>query len=150
MEVPGPGIEPVPQQWHRLPQWQCLTLNLLHHKGIPEDSFSLFHVMKGHFSFLSPRTCQILGLLNKKATSVFYPVSWLGTLIEGNRQVELRFQYHHPLKYWFRQQLLPLFTVFPQIHGVPIHGSKNEHFLIIHSFICSFSEHNINVYLTPW
>ena len=32
VEVPRPGIEPVPQQQLELQQWQYLILNLLHHK----------------------------------------------------------------------------------------------------------------------
>ena len=34
-EVSGPGIEPAPQQRPELLQWQCQSLNLLHHKGTP-------------------------------------------------------------------------------------------------------------------
>ena len=33
MEVPGPGIEPVPQRQPKPLQWQPQILNPLHHKG---------------------------------------------------------------------------------------------------------------------
>ena len=46
MEVPGPGIEPKPQQWPKALQWQCQILNPLHHKRTP----CLFGVL-GFFFF---------------------------------------------------------------------------------------------------
>ena len=42
MEILGPGIEPVPQQWLKLLQWQCQIFNLLCHRGTPRQlSFAL-------------------------------------------------------------------------------------------------------------
>ena len=35
VEIPRPGIKPALQQWPKPLQWQCQTLNLLHHKGTP-------------------------------------------------------------------------------------------------------------------
>ena len=35
VEVPGPGIEPTPQQQPKLQQWQCWIPNLLSYKGAP-------------------------------------------------------------------------------------------------------------------
>ena len=35
VEVPRPGVKPVPQQWLGLLQWQRQILNPLHHKGTP-------------------------------------------------------------------------------------------------------------------
>ena len=35
-EGPGPGIEPKPQQWPKLLQWQHQILNWLCHKGTPK------------------------------------------------------------------------------------------------------------------
>ena len=45
VEVPGPGIKPMSQQWPELLQWQHLYLNLLHHKGTPASTYFyiLFH-----------------------------------------------------------------------------------------------------------
>ena len=33
--VSGPGIEPMPQQWPKMLQWQCWILNQLCHQGTP-------------------------------------------------------------------------------------------------------------------
>ena len=38
-KVPGPGMEPAPQQWLEPLQWQHQLFNLLHHKGTPEATF---------------------------------------------------------------------------------------------------------------
>ena len=35
VEVPGPGIESVLQQWSEPQQWQCQILNLMSHQGTP-------------------------------------------------------------------------------------------------------------------
>ena len=35
VEIPGPRIKSVPQQWSEPLQWQCQVLNLLCHKGTP-------------------------------------------------------------------------------------------------------------------
>ena len=45
MEVPGPGIKPMPQQQPKLLQWQHWILNLLHHK----QTLDMIHF----FSFLA-------------------------------------------------------------------------------------------------
>ena len=43
VEVPGPGIEPAPQQWLEPLRWQCLFLNLLPTRILCQPSFlSLF------------------------------------------------------------------------------------------------------------
>ena len=39
MEVPGPGIEPMPQQQLKSQKWECPILNLLSHQGTPFHSF---------------------------------------------------------------------------------------------------------------
>ena len=41
VEVPGPGIKPVLQQWPELLQWQCQILNSLHRNGTPLRFFIL-------------------------------------------------------------------------------------------------------------
>ena len=35
VEVPRPGIKPMPSQWPKLQQWQCQILNPLGHQGTP-------------------------------------------------------------------------------------------------------------------
>jgi len=39
VEVPGPGIQPTPQQWPKPLWWQHWILNLLHHKRTPQSPF---------------------------------------------------------------------------------------------------------------
>ena len=34
--IPGPGIEPTPQQWLKPLQWHCRIISPLHHKGTPK------------------------------------------------------------------------------------------------------------------
>ena len=41
VEIPRPGIEPVPQQWPKLLQWQCWILNPLQHQRNPK----LLHIL---------------------------------------------------------------------------------------------------------
>ena len=51
MEIPGPGIEPTPQQPPQQLQWQCPILNLLGHQGTPV--FADFNsAMKKVFHFI--------------------------------------------------------------------------------------------------
>ena len=50
VELPGPGIEPVLQQWPRLLQWQHLILNPLNHRGT--SVFSHFHIIVCQQKFL--------------------------------------------------------------------------------------------------
>ena len=47
MEVPRPGIKPMPQQRPELQQWQCLVLNLLSHLGISQAEFQTLEVTQG-------------------------------------------------------------------------------------------------------
>ena len=39
VEVSGPGIQPMPQQWPKPLQWQCQILNPVSHRGIPRNIF---------------------------------------------------------------------------------------------------------------
>ena len=50
MEVPGPGIEPMPQQQLDPLQRQCQIPNQLYHKGTP-DILKLYMVKRSHEVF---------------------------------------------------------------------------------------------------
>ena len=51
VEVPGPGIEPVPQQPHKPLWWQRQVLNSLCHKGTPYANSFFAHVSSACQSF---------------------------------------------------------------------------------------------------
>ena len=53
VDVPGPGIEPVPQQWPKSLQWQCWIPHPVCHKGTPTSvSLSVILFIVTHRSLL--------------------------------------------------------------------------------------------------
>ena len=52
VEVPGPGIKPMPQLYPEPQQWQCQSLNPLCHQGTPHCCFN-FHFPKNIWCWAS-------------------------------------------------------------------------------------------------
>ena len=52
VDVPRPGIEPMPQQWPEPQQWQRWILNPLCHQGTPKLSFNKVLLYKYKYKFL--------------------------------------------------------------------------------------------------
>ena len=78
VEILGPEIKPMPQQWSSLHQWQWQILNLLSHQGTPGSSFTIKLInLANIFLIFSSFGCthavwKFLGQGSIQATAVTY------------------------------------------------------------------------------